>query len=122
MSSTATIWPVDLLDRMERAVTKVRERLLRATGSLEGAGIPYAVAGGHAVATWVATIDEGATRNTPDIDILLDRADLELAKTALAEVGFVYRQEVGMDLFLDGQNCPVRQAIHILFAGERSSE
>jgi hypothetical protein len=53
-----------ILDRMERAVLKVRERLLRATQALEAAGIPYAVAGGNAVASWVATVDEGAVRTT----------------------------------------------------------
>jgi hypothetical protein len=42
------------LDRMVRAVEKVRERLLRAASALEQAGVPYAVAGGNAVAAWVA--------------------------------------------------------------------
>ena len=55
---------VEILDRMERAVAKVRERLLRATSALNQAGLPYAVVGGNAVASWVATIDEGAVRNT----------------------------------------------------------
>src|SRR6476620_11702980 len=67
---------VEILDRMERAVAKVRERLLRATQALNQAGIPYAVAGGNAVASWVATIDEGAVRNTRDVDLLVRRADL----------------------------------------------
>ena len=31
------------LDRLERAVEKVRHRLLRSTAALEAAGIPYAV-------------------------------------------------------------------------------
>lgn len=46
-----------LLDRMVRAVELVRKRLLRATAALEAAGAPYAVAGGNAVAAWVATVD-----------------------------------------------------------------
>jgi hypothetical protein len=37
---------VEILDRMERAVAKVRERLLRATGALNQAGVPYAVVAG----------------------------------------------------------------------------
>ena len=40
------------IDRMFRAVERVRERLLRATAALEAAGVEYAVAGGNAVATW----------------------------------------------------------------------
>jgi hypothetical protein len=61
----------DILDRMERAVAKVGERLLRATAALNGAGVPYAVVGGNAVASWVATVDEGAVRNTRDVDLLV---------------------------------------------------
>ena len=60
---------LDILDRMERAVAKVRERLLRATRALNQAGVAYAVVGGNAVASWVATVDEGAVRNTRDVDL-----------------------------------------------------
>src|SRR3974390_1362780 len=78
-----------ILDRMERAVAKVRERLLRATRALKSAGIPYAVVGGNAVASWVATIDEGAVRNTRDIDLLVQRTDLPQLTTALEQSGFI---------------------------------
>jgi hypothetical protein len=57
------------LDRMVRAVEKVRQRLLRATAALERAGVPYAVAGGNAVAAWVTRVDESAVRNTRNVDI-----------------------------------------------------
>ena len=60
-------------ERMIRAVEKVRARLDRAVAALEGAGIPYAVAGGNAVAAWVSRVDEAAVRNTQDVDILLRR-------------------------------------------------
>src|SRR5436853_2385797 len=66
----------DILDRMERAVAKVRERLLRATAALNQVGLSYAVVGGNAVASWVASVDEGAVRNTRDIDLLVRRGDL----------------------------------------------
>lgn len=82
---------VNLLDRMVSAVEKVRERLLRATAALERAGVPYAVIGGNAVASWVASVDEAAVRTTQDVDILLQRSDLAAANTALEDVGFVYR-------------------------------
>ena len=39
-----------VLERMVRAVEKVRERLLRATAALDAAGVLYAVIGGNAVA------------------------------------------------------------------------
>lgn len=107
------------LEAMERAVGKVYERLLRATASLEQAGIAYAVAGGHAVAAWVARVDESATRNTRDVDILIRRADLDSVKNALGGAGFVYRHSAGVDLFLDGPEAKARDAVHIVFAGEK---
>src|SRR5579864_3694948 len=73
----------DILDRMERAVAKVRERLLRATAALNQASVPYAVVGGNAVASWVATVDEGAIRTTRDIDLLVRRSDLPAITDAL---------------------------------------
>src|ERR1041385_8889026 len=79
----------DILDRMERAVAKVRERLLRATAALNQAGVPYAVVGGNAVASWVATFDEGAVRNTRDVDLLVRRSDLDAITAALQQAGFV---------------------------------
>src|SRR5262249_5027095 len=109
----------DLLGRMVRAVEKVRERLHRAARALEEAQIPYAVIGGNAVAAWVATVDESAVRNTQDVDILLRRSDLEAGESALAKAGFVYRHVKGIDMFLDGPRAKARDAVHIIFAGER---
>src|SRR5580700_11053643 len=101
MSSTVTMtW--DILDRMERAVAKVRERLLRVTGVLNELGIPYAVVGGNAVASWVATVDEGAVRNTRDIDLLVRRSDLPAITAALQRAGFVRDELLDVVMFRDG--------------------
>ncbi|HMF17458.1 MAG TPA: hypothetical protein VKE98_09645 [Gemmataceae bacterium] len=104
---------------MIRAVEKVKERLARAARTLDEASIPYAVADGNAVAAWVSRVDEAAVRNTQDVDFLLRRADLERAKTALAKAGFVYRHVSGIDLFLDGAKAKARDAVHVVFAGEK---
>ncbi|MGE0479907.1 MAG: nucleotidyl transferase AbiEii/AbiGii toxin family protein [Phycisphaerae bacterium] len=106
-------------ERVERAVEKVRERLRRAANALEAAGVRYAVAGGNAVAVWVARVDEAATRTTQDVDLLLQRCDLESAKAALAETGFVFRHVKGIDMFLDGPAARARDAVHLVFAGEK---
>src|SRR5262245_31796328 len=58
------------LERMDRAVETVRDRLLRATAALERAGISYAVIGGHAVAAWVSRVDPLLARYTRDVDIV----------------------------------------------------
>ncbi len=111
-----------LLDRMVLAVERVRDRLLRASAALEAASVPYAVVGGNAVASWVATIDPAAVRNTQDVDILLRRADFEAAARALEAAGFVKRHVKGIDMFLDGPDAKARDAVHIVFAGEKVKE
>lgn len=106
-------------ERMIRAVEKVRDRVLRASAALEQAGVPYAVVGGNAVAAWVSRVDEAAVRNTQDVDILLRRSDLDAAKAALGAAGFVHAQSLGVDLFLDGPDARPRDAVHVIFAGEK---
>ncbi|MBL8875219.1 MAG: nucleotidyltransferase family protein [Phycisphaerae bacterium] len=108
-----------LLERMMLGVERVRDRLLRASAALEAANISYAVAGGNAVAAWVATVDAAAVRNTQDVDILLRRSDLERAAAALESAGFVRRHVAGMDAFLDGSEAKLRDAVHVVFAGEK---
>ena len=107
------------LERMVRAVEKVRERLQRATAALKAANVPYAVAGGNAVAAWVARVDEAAVRNTQDVDILIRRDDLDAAKAALEKAGFVYRHSASLDMFLDGPGAKARDAVHVVWAGEK---
>jgi hypothetical protein len=109
----------DILDRMERAVTKVRERLLRVTAVLNQAGVPYAVVGGHAVASWVTTIDEGAVRNTRDIDLLVRREDLPVITGALEQAGFVRALVLDVTMFLDGPDAKPSESVHLLFVGEK---
>src|SRR5262245_16900093 len=116
--STVTM-PWEILDRMERAVAKVRERLLRATATLNQAGIPYAVVGGHAVATWVATIDEGAVRNTRDVDLLVRRDDLPQIVAAFEAAGFLRADVPDVIMFLDGPTAKPSESVHLLFAGEK---
>jgi hypothetical protein len=106
------------LQRMIDAVEKVRRRLLAASAALESAGVPYAVVGGNAVAAWVTTVDEGAVRNTRDVDVLLRRPDFGRAKAALESAGFVHRRAAGLDLFLDGPEASARDAVHLVFANE----
>jgi hypothetical protein len=106
-------------ERMIRAVEKVRERLRRAAAALGAARVPYAVAGGNAVAAWVSRVDEAAVRNTQDVDILLRRSDLPAAIEAMVKAGFVHRHAASLDMFLDGPSASPREAVHIVFAAEK---
>src|SRR5262249_671135 len=115
LSANVVVMSGEILDRMERAVAKVRERLLRATAALNKAGVPYAVVGGNAVASWVATIDEGAVRNTRDIDILVRRSDMPAVKAVLEQAGFVHDELLDVVMFRDGPEGKPSEAIHLIF-------
>ncbi len=106
-----------IFDRMFQAVEMVRQRLERACRALASAGIPYAIIGGHAVAAWVATKDDGAVRNTRDVDLLLREEDLELATVAMRSEGFIRDSVVEVTVFLDGPDGKPSQGVHILRAG-----
>ncbi len=111
-----------VFDRMFGAVEKVRERLERACRALESAGVPYAVVGGNAVAAWVATIDDGAVRNTRDVDLLLRDEDLDRATEALRAVGFYRESVMETIVFLDGAHGKPSQGVHILRAAQKVRE
>lgn len=106
-------------ERALMAAENVKERLRRATRALDAAGVPYAVVGGNAVAEWVARVDEGATRNTKDVDILMDRADFDAFRSALESAGFIYHHVWGVDAFIDGPQGKPSEGVHLLFAGEK---
>ena len=108
-----------LWQRMDRAVQRIQERLERTVAALETARIPYAIIGGHAVRAWVAQADEAAVRTTRDVDILLNRGDLPTAIAAMQKAGFVYRHVKSIDMFLDGPDAKARDAVHVIFAGEK---
>lgn len=110
---------LDVFERMFRAVELVQERLNRACGALRQANVSYAVIGGNAVAAWVATIDDGAVRNTRDVDLLLAEEDLPQATEALQTVGFVRTKVMEVIVFLDGPEGKPSQGLHILLAGRK---
>jgi len=112
--------------RMAQGIEEVKHRLERAAAALCQGGVDYAVVGGNAVAAWVSRVDIAAVRNTRDVDILLRREDLDRARAVLESAGFVHRrvaslgQAGAMDVFLDGPDAKVRDAVHVLWAGEKA--
>ena len=100
-------------------IERVRERLLRVTGLLNAARLPYAVLGGNAVAEWVGRVDAGAVRFTKDVDLLIRRADLPELIACLEPAGFIYHEVHGVHMLLDGPDSTPREAVHLIFAGEK---
>lgn len=110
---------LDVFERMFRAVEIVQERLNRACQTLHDAQVPYAVIGGNAVAAWVATIGDGAVRNTRDVDLLLDEKDLLGVTIALQNAGFVRTKALETIVFLDGPEGKPSQGLYILLASRK---
>jgi hypothetical protein len=116
---TAVRIPMEWIMRAERAVEKVRERLLKTCHALEEAGVPYVVIGGNAVAVWVGSRDEGAIRNTKDVDVLLNRSDLQQAAEAMSKAGFDMTEVDGITMFLERDDPMPSRGVHVVFAGEK---
>ena len=110
-----------ILDRVSLAVQLVRERLQRASDALAGAGLPYAFIGANAVMLWVKQHGEGGERNTPNVDLLVRRADLVPVTAALERVGFC-PNPTRPDLFRDGPDGSPRTRLRLLFAEEKVCE
>jgi hypothetical protein len=109
--------------------TLFEERLFAMVGTLErisrplgAAGIPYEVIGGMAVMVHVNRVEPSAVRNTKDIDIMIERADLERIKEVATENGFTFRHVRGVDMLLPAGETKVRNAVHLVFAGEKVKE
>src|ERR1700675_667533 len=103
----------------EDAVEKLFDVTKRFAPALEAAQIPYRVVGGLAVFVHVDARDPMAARLTKDVNVAIDRKDLDAIRAALESYGFTFRHVAGVDMFLDAKNPRVCGAIHLLFAGEK---
>ena len=123
----AVIGPVSW-ERMSEGIEKVKARLMRATATLDAAGIEYAVIGGNAVAAWVSRVDDSVVRNTRDVDLLVRRADMPRIIPAMRDAGFIHRSvsilggKGRIEMFLDGPGAKVREGVHLIFADEKVNE
>lgn len=104
-------WQVAAVNRVERLMKTVAR-------ALDDAGIPYAVIGGNAVATWVGTRDVGAVRATKDVDLLLRRADVARAAAALAPLDLVQIEVLGLPVFVERTDPLPSQGVHVVLANE----
>jgi hypothetical protein len=119
MSANAAVQPSNLWESYVMALDRVTDRLERIARALDGAAIPFALVGGQAVALWVATRDPAAVRTTKDVDILLRREDLPRARAAALSVDMDYFEVVGVGMFLERGDPNPRQAVHLIWAGEK---
>src|SRR5262249_27166261 len=101
------------------AIERVEQRLRRATAALTAAGVRYAVVGGNAVAVWVAKRNPAATRTTKDVDLLVERADIERISRALEDAGVQRVDLRRLVLFIDPEEPDRKSGVHLVWARQK---
>jgi len=83
------------------------------------AAIEYRVVGGVAVFFHVQARDPLAARSTRDVDIAVERAQLQAVIEAVRPFGFEYRHAAGVDMLVDARASRARSAAHLIFVREK---
>ena len=102
------------------------ERLFELIGTLqklslplEQAGLQHELVGGLAVFLHVENADSTHSSLTRDVDVMIRREDMPLVVAIAEEHGFRFRHSVGLDTLLYGETNSARNAVHLLFTGEK---
>jgi hypothetical protein len=96
-----------LMDDLERIVTVLRE-----------ANVPFEVVGGVAVNAHVLGVKRSRSFVTRDIDLLVQRRDLEQIINAAHPAGYVGKKITGGFMLIRNGQEP-EEAVHLLFVGEK---
>jgi hypothetical protein len=104
---------------LDEHVERLFDLLERLHSALAKAGIEYRVIGGMAVFFQVSARDPDAARMTRDVDIAVDRSDLERIARAAECFGFRYRHVAGVDMLVNAESPKARSAIHLVFIREK---
>lgn len=107
------------LTAYDRFVEQLFEVMKRFTNALSQAAIEYRIIGGMAVFLHVRDREPIAARLTNDVDVAVERTDLEAIIRAVEPFGFKYRHAAGVDMLVDAAKPSARSAIHLVFVGEK---
>ena len=95
------------------------ESLQRIADALDADAVPYQVVGGLAVLIHVEEANPEYSALTRDVDLMVQRNDLDRVKEAAAKRGFRYRQAAGVDMLIYSPSDHAKDAIHLVFANEK---
>jgi hypothetical protein len=95
------------------------ERIKRLHAALDSAGIEYRLVGGLAVFFQVSMRRPGRGRSTEDVDIAVDRRQLNLIAEAAERFGFRYRHVARIDMLVDAEKPRASTAVHMVFVNEK---
>jgi hypothetical protein len=103
----------------ETRVEQLFELAGRVEAAFAAAGLEYRVVGGLATYIYVEEAAPDAGRLTKDIDILVQRDDIERISNAVEPYGLKYRQVAGVDMLVQAGEPSARRAVHLVFSGEK---
>jgi hypothetical protein len=89
------------------------------TRALHAAGVRFEVIDGVAVNAHILPLHRSRSFVTRDIDILVNRSDLSRITAAAEELGYQAKKKVGGYTLIRPQQ-ELAEAIHLIFAGEKS--
>jgi hypothetical protein len=78
----------DLLEKMILAASNVRERQSQIVRALEKSGVSFALSGSNATHLWVASVEEAAARQYRNVELIIERKDIDSLVAAMKELGF----------------------------------
>ena len=81
--------------------------------------IPHELIGGLAVLIHVEEADPAHSMLTRDVDLMICRSDLGRVIEIAAKHGFRFRHAAAMDMLLYGDTDSAKNAVHLIFSGER---
>jgi hypothetical protein len=87
--------------------------------ALREAGVSFEIVGGVAVNSHILPLHRSRSFVTRDIDVLLDRNDLERAAKAAEPLGYRAKKMMGGYTLIRLEQ-ELAEAVHLLFAGEKS--
>ncbi|MBM3740259.1 MAG: nucleotidyltransferase family protein [Acidobacteria bacterium] len=103
----------------DRAMFSLFDDLARITEALAAAGTDFELVGGIAVLAHILDRNRSRSFVTRDIDILIGRGSLDRLVEVAESAGYEGRRIVGGYMLIREGQTPA-EAVHIIFAGERS--
>ena len=104
---------------VDRHVEQLFEILQRLHSAFASANIPYRVVGGLGVFLQISQRNPLAARLTQDVDVAVNRSDLESIIEAVKPFGFKHRHVAGVDLLVDATKPNTHSAVHFVFVREK---
>jgi hypothetical protein len=104
---------------VDQHVEQLFDVMRRLHSALTEAGIEYRIIGGMAIFLQISERNHDAARLTRDVDVAVDRNDLQRIAKAAGAFGFRYRHVAGVDMLVDAKEPKARSAVHLVFVREK---